>query len=241
MRIRPRVMALAVAACVLTPVAFADSALAHGGREHFRRHDVFRSTQAKGVCAQAGVAVNGHVRGMNWYRNGAENSVSSLTETQTNELKAACEKLATAYGVKRKAQEAAFKTLWEALKADRTKLDEACPALTEHHERGWWQTEISPACKEALQAYWTAAHEAGKAYRAVREETCKRFSAALTEFETATGPILATLEAAQTEHRFHPGQGSGVPGQGYGDPGQGYGGPGHDSGGPGQDGHWHHH
>lgn len=241
MLIRPRVMALAAAACVLTPMAFAGSALAHGGREHFRRHDVFRSSQAKGVCAQVGVAVNGHVRGMNWYRDGAGDSLSSLTETQTNELKAACEKLAAAYGVKRKAQEAAFKTLWEALKADRTKLDEACPALKEHHEPGWWQTELTTPCKEALQAYWTAAHEAGKTYRTAREEACKVFSTALTEFEAATDPILTTLEAAQTEHRFHPDQGSGGPGQGSGDPGQGYGGPGHGYGGPGQGGDWHHH
>ena len=40
---------------------------------------------------------------------------------------AACEKLAAAFAVKHEAVEGASKTFWEALKADGTKLDEACP------------------------------------------------------------------------------------------------------------------
>jgi len=259
MLIRPRVMGLVAAVCVLTPMAFAGSALAHGGREHFRRHNVFQTHQVQGLCAQAGVPVSGHMRGF-WYRDSAGDSLSALTETQTKELTAACEKLAAAYAVKRKAIEAASKTLWEALKADRAKLDEACPALTEHHEPGWSPTELSTACKEALQAYWTAAHEAGKAFRTAREEACKAFKAALAEFETATAPILTALEGAQTQQRFRPGQASGAtgqgsstPGQGCGDggtgnggqeqgnvgSGQGYGGQGQGSGGPGSGRHWH--
>jgi hypothetical protein len=246
MLIRPRVTALAAVVCVLIPMTFAGSAMAHG-RGHFHRHDVFRTKQAGSICAQAGVSVDGHVRGLNWYREGSSDNLSALTETQTKELAAACEKLAAAYGVKRKAIEAASKTLWEALKADRVKLDEACPALMEHHERGWWQTELSTACKEALQAYWTAAHEAGKAFQTAREEACKAFDAALTEFETATAPVVTVLDAAQTQHRFYPGQGSGGPGQDQDEPGQDQGGPGQDQGGPGQGdggpgqgGHWHH-
>ena len=79
--------------------------------------------------------------------------MSSLSEAQTKELVAACEKLAGAFAVKHKAIEGASKTFWEALKADRTKLDEACPALTEHHEHGFWEhNELSPACQEALKA-----------------------------------------------------------------------------------------
>lgn len=238
MLIRPRVMGLAVAVCLMAPMAVASSAMAHRGRGHFRRHDVLRGKQAQGVCGQVGVPVNGHVRSFHWYRNGAPDSLSALTETQSKELTAACEKLAAAYAVKRKANEAAFKTLWEALKADRTKLDEACPAVTEHHEWAWWKTELSPACKEALQAYWTAAHEAGKAFRTAHEEACKAFRAAVAEFETAVDPILAVLEAAQTEHQPHPEPGFAGPGQGNGGPqdnqGQDNGGPGHGYGGAGQ-------
>ena len=65
MLIRPRVMAVFAAVCVLTPMTLTSTALAHRGSEHFRRHDVFRAKQARGVCAQAGVAVNGHVHGFN--------------------------------------------------------------------------------------------------------------------------------------------------------------------------------
>ncbi len=167
------------------------------------------------MCAQVGVAVTGHVHALEhpgWVHDSA---VSTLGEAQTKELVAACEKLAGAFGVKRKAVEAASKALWETLKADRTKLDEACPALTEHHEHGFWEhNELSPACQEALKAYWTSAHEAGKPYLAAVQEACKTFHTALTEFEEATKSIMAALQAGETEHGG-PGSGASAP-HGYG-------------------------
>jgi hypothetical protein len=213
MLIRPRVMAACAAVCVLTPMTLASTALAHRGSESFRRHDVFRAKQARSVCAQAGVALNGHVHGFNGHAYGGGPDLSSLSETQIKELKTACEKLATAYGVERTADEASFKALWETLKAARTKLDAACPVLLERHERGFWgHTELSTACEEALKSYWTAAREAGKAYRTALQEAGKAFETALSEFEEGAKSILTALEAAETEHHFHPGQGFGGPG-----------------------------
>ena len=187
------------------------------------------------MCAQAGVAVSAHVHAFN-HRGFVENpAVSGLSETQTKELMAACEKLAAAFAVKRTAVEAASKTFWEALKADRAKLDEACPALTEHHEHGFWEhNELSPACQEALKAFWTSAHEAGKTYRTAVQEACKTFRVALSEFEASTKPILAALEAAEMEHHnFHSEPGFGGPGHdGPDSSGSGHDGP-DDSGGSG--------
>ena len=184
MLIRPRVMALCAAVCVLAPMTVASAAQAHRGHEHFRRHGALQTKQVNGVCAQVGVAVSDHVHAFEHPRRVHDSAVSSLSEAQTKELVAACEKLAGAFAVKRKAVEGASKTFWEALKADRAKLDEACPALTEHHEHGFWEhNELSPVCQEALKAFWASAHEAGKSYRAAVQEACKTFHTALTEFE----------------------------------------------------------
>ena len=145
MLIRPRVMALFAAVCVLAPMTLASAAQAHRGGSHFRRHGEFQSEQVSGVCAQAGVAVSDHVHAFKRPDRARESDLSVLSEAQTKELVAACEKLAAAFAVKHKAVEGASKTFWEALKADRTKLDEACPALTEHHEHGFWEhTELEP-------------------------------------------------------------------------------------------------
>jgi hypothetical protein len=232
MLIRPRVMTVSAAVCVLTAMTLTSTALAHPGSEHFRRHDVLRAKQAQGVCAQAGVPLNGEVHGsnghasgdlqgsnghasgevhgFNGHASGGAHHPSSLSETQTTELKAPCEKLATAYGVERKADEASSKVLWEGLEAARTKLDEACPALMERHEQGFWgHTELGPVCEEALKSYWTTAREAGKAYRTALQEAGKTFDTALGEFEEGAKSVLTALEAVQTEHDSHPGQGFG--------------------------------
>ncbi len=244
MLIRPRVMAVCAALCVLAPMTLASAAQAHRGARHLHRHDVFQSKQVSGVCAQAGVAVSDHVHAFKRLDEVQDPGVSSLSETQTKELVAACEKLAGAFAVKHKAVEGASKTFWEALKADRTKLQEACPALTEHHEHGFWeQTELSPACQEALKSYWASAHEAGKAYRTAVQEACKTFHAALTEFEEATKAIVAAIEAGESEHHFQPAPGPGGPelpgtgpvGPGHAGPGytgSGHGGPGSEGSGP---------
>ena len=198
MLIRSRVvMALVVAGCGLTAMSVPSVALAHHGRGRFDRFGPragFGGKGAQGLCAEAGVAMNGHLNGPGGPWGGHSNwdgqGLASLTETQTKELKSACEKLATAYAAKRTADGAAAKTLWEALKADATKLHEACPALAEHHEPGF---ELSAACKEALTSFWTSAKEAKKAYRAAVEAADKAFAPALAEFETATAAIVAAL------------------------------------------------
>jgi len=218
MLIRPRVMVLSAAFCVFAAIGAPSAALAHHrGREHFGRL-VHHGKQVQRVCAEAGVSLNGRPR---WKWDG--HGLSSLNETQVNELKAACEKLAAAYAVKRQAEEAAGKTLWEALKPARAKLDEACPAVTEHPGFWWSHTELSPACEEALKSYWTSAREAKMSFRAAIEAACKPFRAALTEFESTTAPILSALEAAETAHFFAHGHGGPGSVQGYGDPGSGKG------------------
>jgi len=205
------VMALVVAVCGLTAMSVPSAALAHHGRGHFGRRADFGGKGARGLCAEAGVPMSGHLNGHDapwgdhpgWDGQG----LASLTETQTKELKSACEKLAAAYAVKKTAEAAAAKTLWEALKADATKLHEACPALAEHHEPGF---ELSTACKEALTSFWTSAKEAKKAFRAALEAAEKAFAPAVTEFETATAPIVAALEAATPSgHIYGPGKGYG--------------------------------
>ncbi len=241
MLIRPRVMAVFAAVCVLAPMTPTSAAQAHRGARRLHRHDVFQSRQVSGVCAQAGVGVGDHVHAFKRLDDVQHPAVSSLSESQAKELVAACEQLAGAFAVKQKAVEGASKTFWEALKADRAKLQEACPALTEHHEHGFWeQTELSPACQEALKSYWASAHEAGKAYRTAVQEACKTFHAAVTEFEEATKSILAAIEAGESEHHFQPAPGPAgpvLPGTGAGDPGHaGPGFTGSGNGGPGFDG-----
>ena len=237
MLIRPRVMAMFVAVCVLAPMTLASVAQAHRG--HFRRHGVFGTPQVGSVCAQVGVNVGGHAYGFKHdlahAASAHDPAVGTLSETQTKELTAACEKLATASGVKHTAVEAASKTFWEALKADHAKLDAACPALTEHHEHGFWEhNELSPACQEALKSFWAAAKEAGATYRTAVQEACKTFHAALTEFEESIKPILATLVAAQAQHHFfHSVPGPGCPGQeGPDSTGPGHDGPDYNGSGP---------
>ncbi|HTY96013.1 MAG TPA: hypothetical protein VMB91_03160 [Solirubrobacteraceae bacterium] len=189
-------MTIVVAVCGLTALSVPSAALAHHGRGRFGHRADFGGRGAQGLCAEAGVPLNGHLNGpsgpwgghSDWQAQG----LASLTETQTKELKSACEKLATAYAAKRTADAAAAKTVWEALKADATKLHEACPALAEHHEPGF---ELSAACKEALTSFWTSAREAKKAYRAALEAAYKAFAPAVTEFETATAPLVAVLAA----------------------------------------------
>ncbi len=108
MLIRPRVMALFAAVCVLAPMTLASAAQAHRGSSHFRRHDEFQSKQVSGVCAQAGVAVSDHVHAFKRPDRARESDLSVLSEAQTKELVAACEKLAAAFAVKRKARRSRF-------------------------------------------------------------------------------------------------------------------------------------
>lgn len=216
---------LILSGCVALASALAPAAaLAHaGGSRHGRgahtrvlphgsaHRDGFQLALVQRVCAQAGAPLGGtpHWQG---------HVLTGLTETQVNELKAACEKLTPAYTAERKADEAAWKVLWEALAADRKKLDEACPALTEPHEPGRW-TEPSAACKEAFATYATASKEAEKANRTADEEAGKTFEKPLGEFEASTRSIFEALaKAAESEHPSgHGGWGSGgAPGLGGG-------------------------
>ena len=102
MLIRPRVMALFAAVCVLAPMTLASAAQAHRGGRHFHRHGAFQSKQVGGVCAQAGVAVSDHVHAFKRPDRVQDSDLSSLSEAQTKELVAACEKLAG--GLRRQAR-----------------------------------------------------------------------------------------------------------------------------------------
>lgn len=194
-------------ACLVVPA----TASAHGGRGGRDGRGRGQGNSVQRVCAQAGAPLAGQAYGEG-------HGLSGLSETQAKELKAACEKLATTVTAQRKADEAAWKLFREALASARKKLDEACPALTEHHEGwGWGHTELSTACKEAFKAYATAAHEAQKAYRGAVEEAGKTFQKALGEFETSTKSIFEALaKAAESEHPGPYGGGFGAPGFGGG-------------------------
>ena len=238
--IRFRAATVVLSALTLMAMGAPGVAQAHHGRRQFGRRfasgrrDVSGGGQgqsAQFLCAEEGVPLNGHayqIAHAAW----AGQSTSGLTETQNKELASACEKLATANGVRRQADQAAAKASWEAVKADAAKLDEACPALTEHHTPGSPPSELSAACKEALKSFWTAVHEAHATYRAATEAAAKPYDEALTEFETATASIVASLDAPQTQHVYHqgadggPGGGSGAGGSGGGSGMQG-GCPGH--------------
>lgn len=197
MLVRPRVMILSTACCLLAVMAAPGAALAHGGAGRDGHGYGRPESRAQRLCAEAGVPLNGHVYGEG-------HGLSGLSETQVKELKAACEKLATAYAAQRKADEAASKALWEAFKSDRTKLNEACPALSEHHEPGsGGPTELSAACKEALKSYGVAVHEAQQSYRKAIEEAGKTFATALSEFEKAVKPIEESLQTATPEDHHH--------------------------------------
>lgn len=197
---RPRVLALSgclALACLVVPA----TASAHGGRGGRDGRGRSQGNSIQRVCAEVGAPLGGKTFG-------EAHGPSSLSETQTKELKAACEKLATAAAAQRTADEAASKTFQEQLASDHKKLDEACPALTEHHEFGsWHDTELSTACKEAFNTYGAAAHEAQKAYRGAVEEAGKTFQKALGEFETSTKPIFEAL--AKTAESERPGPSGG--------------------------------
>lgn len=205
MLLRPRVVILSgclALAAMLVPAA----ALAHGGRGRDGRGPGLQGNRIQRACAEAGAPLSGKPYG-------ESHGLTGLSEAQVKELKAACEKLGTAYTAQRKADEAASKVFKEALASARKKLDEACPALTEHHEFGRWNhTELSTACKEAFKAYATTAEEAQKVYRTALEEAGKTFQKALSEFETSTKSIFEALtKAAESEHPGYYGRPSGGP------------------------------
>lgn len=188
---RPRSVLVGVLFCLLAALSLPGLATAHGLGRHNRDARYRPGGGADLVCAQAGVPLGRQGQG--------GHGLSSLSESQLKELKAACEKLASASAAERKAVEAAAKTLHEALQVARTKLDEACPELTEHHGIGGWG-ELSSACKEALKDAGTAAHEAQEAFGKVLAEATKTFQSALSGFETEVKPILETLEKAAMQH-----------------------------------------
>jgi hypothetical protein len=213
MVIRFRAATVVVAALALMAMGAPGVAQAHHGRGQSGRRfasghgDAPGGRQAQSVqflCAEDGVPLNGHAYQIA-HAPRPDQSPSGLTETQNKELMSACEKLAAAAAVRRTADQAASKTSWEAVKAAAAKLDEACPALTEHHLPGSPPSELSPACKEALKSFWTAVHEAHATDRAAIEAAAKPYDEALAEFETATAAIVASLDAPQTQHIYHQG------------------------------------
>lgn len=205
MSLRPRVVILS-GCLALAPLVVPAAALAHGGGGRDGRGPGLQSNRIQRACAEAGAPLSGKPYG-------ESHGLTGLSETQVKELKAACEKLGTAYTAQRKADEAASKVFDEALASARKKLDEACPALTEHHEFGRWShTELSTACKEALKTFAATAHEAQKVYRTALEEAGKTFQKALSEFETSTKSIFEALaKAAESEHPGYHGRTFGGP------------------------------
>jgi cytochrome c556 len=228
MSLRPRVLILVGSLALASLLAPTAASAWGGGGGAFGRHGSQRELVQR-VCSEAGAPLGGMPSGnwrARWRWHGLEegHGLSGLTEAQMKELKAACEKLGTAVKARRTADEAAFKTFSEALATARKKLDEACPALTEHHEG-----ELSMACKEAIKTFVSSAQEAGKSLHTALEAASMTFQKALGEFETATKAIFEKLEVERIEHegterereRFgHFGHGSPNPGfPGGGSPG----------------------
>lgn len=175
---------VAVLCSTFAAVSLPGSALAHGAWGHRGPS----GSRYQFVCSEAGAWPGGHA-----YSH--DNALSGLSESQLEELKVACEKLAAAASMEQKADEAAAQTFHEALQKVRATLDEACPALREHPGAGGW-AQLSSACQEALKTAAASAHEAGKALYTAREEAAKPFQAALGEFQTKVKPILEAIESS---------------------------------------------
>jgi len=203
---RPRVVILS-GCLAMVAMAVPSAALAHGGGGGHRRGHGPQGNRIQRVCAEVGAPLGGKPYGKG-------HGLADLSEAQVKELKAACEKLATAYTAQRKADEAASTHFKEALASARKTLDAACPALTEHHEPGGRRhKELSTACKEALKAYAATTKEARKVYRTALKEAGKTFQAALSGFETSTKSIFEALtKAARSGHAGYYGRAFGTPG-----------------------------
>lgn len=248
-------------ACAAGAIAVPVVALAHDshGRDHWRARPL---SQAQKLCAQAGVPLASDSHGHGHVHLGLGHATPGLTEAQLAQLKAACEKLASAYAAERKADEGAEKAFLEVVVPARKKLDEACP----RHHHGFLPVgstgptgptgatgpagppEVSTACKEARKAFHTTVKEAEKPLRKALEEARKSFQTALGEFEAAVNPIIESLESGspfgfgRLHHHHHHGFGPPGPGGPTGPVGPtGTTGPTGEAGPTGlHEGHWHH-
>ncbi len=190
-------------------------ALAHEGhgRDHGRP-----PAQAQQLCAAAGVALSRHAHGhVHLFRHGGGH-FRGLTEAQLAQLKAPCEKLASALVAERTADEAATLALIEAVRAARKSLAAVCPPYHHGFEGGptgatgptgasgpTGPTAVSAACKEARKTYHASVKEARNAYRKAITEANKAFAAASAEFETSVKPVLESAESTPPPrgHRHH--------------------------------------
>jgi hypothetical protein len=220
----PRRMLIAPVLCCAVAVAVAVPVVAlahngHGGRGHARGQG-----QAPQLCAEVGIPLSGHVHGrFHLRRIGGRGYRGGIPEPQAGQLKAACETLATAYGVKLSADRSAAKTLDTELSDALTALDAVCPPRHHHHHHhrhygGGWvgatgatgvtgptgSTGVSAECKAARQAYHTAVKDARKAYRAALGVANKAYLVALGAFEATVKPILESLEQGQPPYNHPP-------------------------------------
>jgi hypothetical protein len=125
-----RVLTLLGASGAVAAVAMPVVALAHqsGGGGRGSAHSL---STPKQICRMVGVPLNG-----NSHSARHANDSASLTETQVQEMKTACAKLAAAYAVERSAEKAAFTANQQALEPELAQLNSACPRRHDHGHHG---------------------------------------------------------------------------------------------------------
>ncbi len=118
-----RVLTLLGMSCAVAAVAMPVVAAAHDGGSGGRR-SAHSLSGPKRICWKVGVSLSG-----NSHSARHSSSIANLTEAQVQELRSACTELATAYGVERSADRAAFIANAQALAPALAQLDTRVPAL----------------------------------------------------------------------------------------------------------------
>jgi hypothetical protein len=189
-----------LALCCAAAATVLPAALAHSGGS---RGDGSGASRAQQICNEVGVPLGGH----SIYGRLSLGSGKTLSEAQIQALQAACRKLASAYGVERGADEAATKTLQQAIEAANARLKSACPRAFRHHHHdhrtGGPAGPIYriPVCKEARRAYEAAVRAAEEAFQHAREEAAQRPEVALEEFDATVQSVLPSSSGTGGNHR----------------------------------------
>jgi hypothetical protein len=220
-----RVLLLLVTSCVAAAVALPVVALAHDGGGGGGGHRFTRSPAgAKQACRKVGVFLDGAAHGA--HSGLPRTAGSSLTETQAQELQAACNKLAGAYAVERTADHGARMTEHQALAAAIAQLNSVCPLRLHGHHEGDLSgptgptgptgpsgptgssgaTGLTSACVQARQTFAAALGAALSTFRQADDEARKAFQAALDEFEVTLNATLGSDFGHHHHHGHHHGR-----------------------------------
>jgi hypothetical protein len=189
-----------LALCCAAAATVLPAALAHSGGS---RGDGSGVSRAQQICNEVGVPLGGQ----SIYGRLSHAGGKTLSGAQVQALQAACKKLASAFGVERGAEEAATKTLQQAIEAANARLKSACPRRhrrhRHYHHAGGPAGPIYriPGCKEARKAYEAAVRAAEEAFQHAREEATQGLEAALEEFDATVQSVLPSSSGTGGDNR----------------------------------------